>query len=84
MTRALLSAETYEQAVDILRDTGCGAGDGCSVNMTFIRQEGDFLFRNIEMGPAAEEESQLDIATFNPGEFYFHVNMYVFYFVGYK
>lgn len=37
ITRALLSAETFEQAQKILRDTGVGAADGCSINMTFLK-----------------------------------------------
>lgn len=37
ITRALLSAENFVQAQQILRDTGVGAADGCSINMTFIK-----------------------------------------------
>lgn len=73
--RALLSAETFEGAQKILRDSGCGAADGCSINMTFLHQEGDRLFHNAEMAPADKNhESQLNILTASPGEFLFHVN----------
>lgn len=37
ITRALLSAENFVQAQAILRDNGVGAGNGCSINMTFLR-----------------------------------------------
>lgn len=37
ITRALLSAENFVQAQQILRDNGAGAADGCSINMTFIK-----------------------------------------------
>lgn len=36
ITRALLGAENFSQAQTILRDNGVGAGNGCSVNMTFL------------------------------------------------
>ncbi|KAJ8938519.1 hypothetical protein NQ314_011462 [Rhamnusium bicolor] len=75
LTRALLSAENFAQAQQILRDAGCGAGNGCSVNMTFLNQEGNRLFHNAEMGPADKcDESQLNIFTASPGENIFHCN----------
>lgn len=37
ITRALLAAENFVQAQTILRDTGVGAADGCSINMTFLK-----------------------------------------------
>lgn len=76
ITRALLSAENFVQAQQILRDDGCGAGDGCSINMTFLNQEGDRLFHNAEMGPALPDtyQSQLNILTASPGENIFHCN----------
>lgn len=37
ITRALLSADTFEKAQKILRDSGVGAADGCSINMTFLK-----------------------------------------------
>lgn len=37
LTRALLSAENFEQALNILKDGGVGAADGCSINMTFLK-----------------------------------------------
>lgn len=77
ITRALLSAENFVQAQQILRDNGVGAADGCSVNMTFLKQEGDRLFHNAEMGPAERDQSQLNILTASPGEFIVHANMYL-------
>lgn len=77
ITRALLSAENFIQAQQILRDNGVGAADGCSVNMTFLKQEGDRLFHNAEMGPAmAGDQSQLNIFTASPGECIMHANKY--------
>lgn len=78
LTRALLSAENFEQAEQILRDSGCGAANGCSVNMTFLNQEGDRLFHNVEMGPSDKcDESQLNILTTTPGQNIFHCNKYL-------
>ncbi|EDS28928.1 conserved hypothetical protein [Culex quinquefasciatus] len=77
ITRALLSAENFVQAQQILRDNGVGAADGCSVNMTFLNQEGDRLFHNAEMGPAERDQSQLNILTVSPGEYSTHANMYL-------
>ena len=37
ITRALLSVENFYQAQQILRDSGVGAADGCSINMTFLK-----------------------------------------------
>lgn len=76
MTRALLSAENMARAQQILRDNGCGAADGCSINMTFLEQEGDRLFHNAEMGPAevGGNESLLNILTASPGESIIHCN----------
>lgn len=64
------------QAQQILRDNGVGAADGCSINMTFLNQEGDRLFHNAEMGPADpnQNQSQLNILTLSPGEFMLHCN----------
>ncbi|CAG9770386.1 unnamed protein product [Ceutorhynchus assimilis] len=79
ITRALLSAENFVQAQQIIRDSGCGAGDGCSINMTFIKQDGDRMFHNAEMAPASDKsnESHLNILTISPGESMFHANSYL-------
>lgn len=79
LTRALLAAENFAQAQEILRDSGCGAGDAVSINMTFLNQEGDRLFHNAEVGPpvGAANESSLSIFTTSPGEHIFHCNKYV-------
>ncbi|XP_050500422.1 uncharacterized protein LOC126880540 isoform X1 [Diabrotica virgifera virgifera] len=77
ITRALLGAENFVQAQDILRDRGCGAGNGCSINMTFLKQEGDRMFHNAEMAPSDKDESQLNIFTASPGECIMHTNKYL-------
>ncbi|XP_046663653.1 uncharacterized protein LOC124356598 [Homalodisca vitripennis] len=78
LTRALLAAENLVQVQQILRDTGCGAGDGVSINMTFLQQEGNRVFHNAEVAPAvAAKESPLSILTVSPGEHIFHTNRYL-------
>lgn len=82
LTRALLAAENFTQAECILRDTGCGAGDGCSVNITFLNERDDagrIIFRNIEMAPARdnEYESALDVLNVLEGEHVIHCNTYL-------
>jgi hypothetical protein len=75
ITRALLSAENFVEVQQILTDAGSGTGDGCSVNMTFLDQEGDRLFHNIEVAPTeCENESQLNVLTASPGEHILHCN----------
>lgn len=79
ITRALLAAENFDQAVKVLRDSGSGAADGCSINMTFLRQEGDRLFHNAELAPAepGTDESVLNVLTASPGENIIHCNRYL-------
>ncbi|XP_063706790.1 beta-alanyl-dopamine/carcinine hydrolase [Culicoides brevitarsis] len=79
ITRALLSADNFEKAQKIIRDFGVGAADGCSINMTFLKQEGNRLFHNAEMGPASPgtDQSQLNVLTASPGEFILHCNKYL-------
>ncbi|RZF48090.1 hypothetical protein LSTR_LSTR002156 [Laodelphax striatellus] len=78
LTRALLGAENLLQAQQILRDTGCGAGDAFSINMTFLKQDGDRLFHNAEVAPAVNSnESPLSILTASPGEYIFHCNRFL-------
>lgn len=76
LTRALLSAPNFEQAQNILLDNGVGAGDGCSINMTFLKQEGNRLFHNVEMGPSdpGHNQSQLNVFTASTGENIIHTN----------
>lgn len=76
LTRALLTAENYVQAQQILRNEGFGAAEGFSVNMTFLMQEGDRMFHNAEVGPCNinDMQSQLSILTVSPGENTFHCN----------
>jgi hypothetical protein len=76
LTRALLAAENFVIAQQILRDTGCGAGDAVSINMTFLNQDGDRMFHNAEVGPAVDNTNQSALNIFNasPGEPLFHCN----------
>ncbi|KAK2726392.1 beta-alanyl-dopamine/carcinine hydrolase-like isoform X1 [Artemia franciscana] len=78
LARALLSAQSLEKAQAILRDRPIGSSDGFSVNMTFIKQEGDRLFHNVEVAPSTnEDESNLSILTIGPGEHLLHCNKYL-------
>ncbi|XP_019761881.2 uncharacterized protein LOC109538892 [Dendroctonus ponderosae] len=79
IARALLGAENFVQAQQILRDSGCGAGDGCSINMTFLNQDGNRMFHNAEIGPVVgnASESDLNILTISPGECFYHTNSYL-------
>ena len=79
ITRALLAAENYVQAQQILRNDGFGAAEGFAVNMTFLTQEGDRMFHNAEIGPCEIDgtQSQLSILTVSPGEHTFHCNKYL-------
>ncbi|XP_044749400.1 uncharacterized protein LOC123310085 [Coccinella septempunctata] len=77
LTRAMLGAENFLQVQQILRDSGVGAADACSVNLTFLQQDGDRVFHNIEVGPAVNSsESQLSALTISPGEDFIHTNEY--------
>jgi hypothetical protein len=79
ITRALLAAENYDQAIEIIKDCGVGAADGCSINLTFLNDFDERKFHNIEMGPAlpGTNESQLDITTVGSGESSLHCNNYL-------
>lgn len=60
----------------MMRDRGIGVGDGVSINMTFLKQEGDRLFHNAEVAPPVGDatESALNIFTASPGETLHHTN----------
>ncbi|XP_015438251.1 PREDICTED: uncharacterized protein LOC107193354 [Dufourea novaeangliae] len=79
LSRALLTADNYAQAQQILRNDGFGAAEGFSVNMTFLMEEGERLFHNIEIGPCENDatQSRLNILTVGPGENAFHCNKYL-------
>ncbi|XP_063863525.1 beta-alanyl-dopamine/carcinine hydrolase-like isoform X2 [Scylla paramamosain] len=78
LCRALLSAKTIGGAHDILRDEGTGSAHGFSVNMVFMHQDGDYLFENVEIGPAENcNESPLSIVTLSLGEHLLHTNKYL-------
>ncbi|XP_001599569.1 uncharacterized protein LOC100114612 [Nasonia vitripennis] len=79
ITRALLGVENFVKAQETLRNEGYGAAEGFSVNMTFLKQEGDRMFHNAEVGPVetGDTRSQLCIMTASPGENLFHCNKYM-------
>ncbi|KAH0949477.1 hypothetical protein HN011_005311 [Eciton burchellii] len=79
LTRALLGVENFVEAQKTLRNEGCGAAEGFSVNMTFLAQEGDRMFHNAEVGPAEANasRSQLNILTISPDENTSHCNKYL-------
>ncbi|XP_076242090.1 C45 family peptidase tan [Calliopsis andreniformis] len=79
LTRALLAVENYVEAQQVLRNDGCGAAEGFSVNMTFLMQEGDRMFHNVEIGPCEIDgtQSQMSTLTISPGENTFHCNKYL-------
>ncbi|CRK99553.1 CLUMA_CG012870, isoform A [Clunio marinus] len=79
ITRALLAAENYDEAIKILKDFGVGAADGCSLNLTFLNGFDERKFYNIELGPAlpSSDESLLDIQAFGTGECSIHCNNYL-------
>ncbi len=72
MSRALLAASTYEEAMKILTDSNLS--DGFSINMTFMNSN---FFSNIEMGPALDGiKSQLSESRVENG-FNIHCNHYL-------
>lgn len=79
ITRALLAAESYDQAIEIIRDTGVGAADGCSINLTMLNKYDERKFYNIEMGPALPtvDESQIDVRIYEAGESSIHCNNFL-------
>ncbi|KRT83794.1 hypothetical protein AMK59_4081, partial [Oryctes borbonicus] len=77
--RALLTAENLEQAHKIIRDSGTGAADGCSINMTLLNTDGGRIFHNVEMAPAYgnQDESTVDLEMYEPGQNMIHCNKYL-------
>lgn len=74
-----MAAENSDQAFEIIKDSGVGAADGCSINLTFLNKHDERKFYNIEIGPAlpSSAESQIDIRTFVDGESSVHCNNYL-------
>ena len=73
--RELLSANTMDAAHQILKGSDTGAADGFSVNMIFMRKDGDYLFQNAEVGPAEDSnETPMSIVTLSLGEHFLHTN----------
>lgn len=79
ITRALLTARNFEEALKIIKDFGVGAADGCSINLTFVNDFDERKFHNIELGPALPltDESQVDVVTVGSGESLIHCNNYL-------
>ncbi|KAK6627656.1 hypothetical protein RUM44_010135 [Polyplax serrata] len=79
LTRALLAASTVQQVEDILKDNGCGIGDGVNINFIFPKGESPKLFYNAEVGPSKGPDagSLIDIVPIGPGEKLYHCNRYL-------
>lgn len=79
LTRALLAAQSYAEAEKTLRNEGYGAAEGFSVNITFLTQDENTVFRNIEIGPCEEDGkcSLVNVLTVPSGENTFHCNKYL-------
>ncbi|XP_014281924.1 beta-alanyl-dopamine/carcinine hydrolase [Halyomorpha halys] len=79
VARALLTASSLENVEDILRCKGCSIADAMSVNLSFLNQQGDRLFHNIEVSPTfpISDESALSVMTISPGEVMFHANKFL-------
>lgn len=74
LTRALLAASSLPEATDILRDSGVGAANGCSINLTFL-EDADKTMYNIEIAPSQTDyETMLDIMPLKPNSHYYHCN----------
>ncbi|KAG5680744.1 hypothetical protein PVAND_010233 [Polypedilum vanderplanki] len=77
ITRALLGARNYDEAIQILKDNGVGLADGFSINIAFLRKNLTNFF-NIEMGPAYENnESQTNIKEIVGDDNFIHCNHYL-------
>lgn len=74
-----MAAESFDQSIKILKDTGVGAADGCSINLTILNNFDERKFYNIELGPslASSNQSQLDIRTYKDGESSIHCNNFL-------
>lgn len=73
-----MTAKNYEEAVEILKDSGVGSADGFSVNMTFMgsrNKSEDFI--NFEIGPAVDHESQMDLVKVSGDGNFIHCNHYL-------
>ncbi|CAH1389163.1 unnamed protein product [Nezara viridula] len=79
VARALLTASSLESVEDILRCNGCGIADAMSVNLSFLNQEGDRLFHNIEVSPTfpVSNESAISVKTISSGGVMFHANKFL-------
>ncbi|WP_411024528.1 hypothetical protein, partial [Salmonella sp. s57936] len=79
MCRALLAAKNITEVESILKDKGCGAAEGFSVNVTFLDEPGERIFYNFEVGASStfSDESILNKLVVKPGEHSFHCNKYL-------
>jgi hypothetical protein len=78
LARAILKASNFAQVLDILRDVGCGSGDGFSLNIHFAKQEGAPVMHNVEISPPdakdSKKESELSVLTLTHGDVHTHCN----------
>lgn len=74
LTRALLAAENFEQVKKILRNEGTGAADGCSINLTFLKDDNERIFYNIEIAPGDDNETRMDILPIPRSGYKLHCN----------
>jgi len=79
IARALLGAETLEQALNVLRNPSYGIADGFNINMYFAKQMGPQVVYSVEVGPGqnGKKESELDILEVPVNDSYFHCNRFV-------
>jgi hypothetical protein len=91
VSRALLAAESLDDAVKILSCSGASVADGLSINLGFFRTatpSADPLLHNIEVAPgfpSADDkhpgeqpvQSLVEVLTISPGEHLVHLNTFV-------
>lgn len=77
ISRQLLTARNYEEAMEIIKDSGCGSADGFSINMKFTGQNNGSDFNNIEVGPAIDNQSQMDVFKVSGDGSFIHCNNYL-------
>ncbi|XP_066157012.1 beta-alanyl-dopamine/carcinine hydrolase [Euwallacea fornicatus] len=78
IARALLATRNFSESLEIMQNSGGGAGDGCSFNVTFLKEPGKFY--NIEMAPTLTDqgdESELDVMLIDSGNYSYHANSYL-------
>lgn len=72
-----MAAGNYEEVIQIVKDSGVGAADACSINFAFINENNRTKFYNIEMGPGLKDESKFDIKDVKANETFIHCNNFL-------